>query len=183
MNSLAKTGEGRPSPVAGGFSGFNLQFEILREWEALPGKVLRFACRMYLSGDLALKRESTIGLGTDERAASLLDFRMRILADILVEPPTMSDKPTPIPRKSPEDRSPIEYAPYNWVEIHGFPPESIKSEGGEIAFTLAERAYVYFSQEDATGNRFFTLLVEDIVNEYWRRAIPRDYFPPAEGLK
>jgi hypothetical protein len=126
-----------------GASGYALAFKIVRTWGGLPGATLTFNLRMYLSGELSKAREGTIGLTPDDRLKALTDFRTRVLADVLIEPPT------------------------------GFPdfPEAVQG------VSLRDRAYEFFSRRDENGYPIFTLLVEDVVNEFWRQATPSPILP------
>jgi hypothetical protein len=60
-----------------------------REWSGLPNYILMFPVMIALSGAMATEREATIGLSQDERADALLDFRTRLLGDVLSKPPMM----------------------------------------------------------------------------------------------
>lgn len=168
MSRQIATNAGRPAPLVfeGEDSGdFSLGIKIYKDWEGLPGKLLRFRCRMYLSNSLASRREGTVGLKQDERSAALIDFRMLILADVLLEPPMMKDKAAP-------DKD------ENWTVVPRF-PEEVAIIGGTNSRELQDRAYAYLAATDARGQKIFYFLVDDVVNEYWRRAVPRDYFPEA----
>lgn len=127
-----------------GTDPYRLTFTIERTWGGLPGRILKFPLRMYLSGEMQAKREATIGLDPSERNAALMDFRVRVLADALEDAP------------------------------EGFPdfPETVTApEIGETS-SLAERAYQFFSRKDARGRRVFQFLIEDVVNEYWNVVLP-----------
>jgi hypothetical protein len=134
--------------TSGGASPYVLSFEIIRRWAGLPDSTLRFKLRMYLSGELTQAREGTLGLDHNERLKALLDFRTRVLADVLLAPP------------------------------EGFPDFPAEVELGEGTSTkLKDRAYVFFSRKDEEGFSIFALLVEDVVNEYWLRALPSPTLP------
>lgn len=136
------------STQAGGGVTYALTFEIVRTWGGLPGATLTFRLRMYLSGELSRAREGTIGLTPEDRLKALTDFRTRVLADVLLEPPT------------------------------GFPDfPSEATVGGVKSVLLRDRAYEFFSRKDEQGYPIFTLLVEDVVNEFWRQATPSPITP------
>lgn len=159
-------------------SGFKFGIDIYKKWEGLPGKTLRFRCRMYLSGALAAKRETTIGLREEDRSAALIDFRMLILADVLIEPPMMIGEPQPIPPKKEGDS--VTYTKPEWEVMPGF-PEEVSIVGGTPSRELSDRAYAYLAATDGSGNKLFYFLCEDVTTEYWRRAIPRDFFLAPKG--
>lgn len=140
-------------------SPYVLAFEIKRTWAGLPGATLIFPVRMYLSGELLIKREATIGLVGEERKAYLIDFRIRVLADVLeVAPSGFPDFPDKV-TVTPSGGSPVETT------------------------ALTDRAYQFFSRKDAAGRLVFALLVEDVMREYWDRAIPDPTLPASESTQ
>jgi hypothetical protein len=123
-------------------------FWLWRIWAGLPGRKLGFHLRIYLSRELSVKREQGIGMSGDARKEALIDFRVSILADCLIEPPV------------------------------GFPdfPASVPVNGAEST-KLSDRAYEFFSRTDEGGRRVFAFLVEDVVNSYWEIVLPSPTLP------
>jgi hypothetical protein len=138
-------------------SPYVLGFTVRRSWAGLPGRELVFNLRMYESGELIELRQAGIGVTNEtERRALLLDYRMRVLADVLEEPPG------------------------------GFPdfPDSVKIKTGEgeaDSTKLSDRAYAFFNRRDKAGRPIFKSLVESVVKEFWERAIPDPILPVSES--
>lgn len=135
-------------------SPYVLGMTIERAWHVLPGRILRFPVRMYLSGEMLAKRERTIGLIGDERKTFLIDFRTRVLSDVLErEPEGFPDFP---------------------AHVDVTPPG-----GSTVNSTkLSDRAYHFFNRRDKDGRLIFALLVQDVMQEYWDKAVP-DPIKPA----
>jgi hypothetical protein len=66
---------------------FTGAIKITREWDAAPGIVFTFELRLYLSNEMAARREGTIALSPEDRNASLTDWKIRVISDVLVKPP------------------------------------------------------------------------------------------------
>lgn len=139
---------GTPSPPPAPDNPYATDFWLWRKWAGLPGRSLGFHLRIYLSRELSVKREQGIGMSADARKEALIDFRVSILSDCLIEPPV------------------------------GFPdfPASVPVAGAE-SVKLSDRAYQFFSRTDEGGRRVFAFLVEDVVNSYWEIVLPSPTTP------
>ncbi len=164
---------------------------IERTWEGIPGYILCFPVAISMSGNMATEREQTMALTAQERTERLLDFRMRTVADVISDTPTMiplagidkalHDKQAAaiegitIDAKSPEYIAKVDRVQtkvrLTKEEVDalrepfpGFPDHTPE--------TLNEVAYEYFSQME-DGRKVFQLLIEEVVSEYWQWATPR----------
>lgn len=171
--------------------GFSPTTIIERTWEGLPGAILRFPVSIALSGKMATYREQSVALGTNEKAERLLDFRFRILSDVLDAAPTLlyidklqaaldakvaeakriglegkimdgEDYLATRKRIEKETKLTEEEVEALTEPLPGFPEE----------FT-PETAYGYFTQEDEKGRKVFQFLIEDVVAEFWYWVTPR----------
>ena len=160
---------------------------ISKEWPAIPGKVLFFPFRLGLSSDMQLERQAAIGAGIKERAEMLLQFRTKLISDVLAFDPYMVDidetrkayqagladrlkgitNKKEIARITEGYKLTIEETAKLKTALPGYPDIS-----DENPKTIAERAFEYFSQE-VEGRRIFGPLIEELAEEYWLWATPR----------
>ncbi len=175
---------------------------ISRSWNGLPGFMLFFPMSIAMSGAMTQEREKTIGLNKSEKSTALLDFRIRLVADILTDAPNMINlEKLPGILKEKQDKAiteaiKIEEGKPNYVPLEGEELEKFKAEIAaknknltekELAphfellpewaetpgDTLYDKAYNYFSQTDENERHIFTLLIEDLVAAFWEWATPR----------
>lgn len=165
---------------------------IEKTWEPLPGMILCFPLSIAMSGAAANAREAAIGMSAHEKAERLLDFRIRMIAEVLNAPPyliqfdrigkALEAKQAPVIKAVTIDKGLPEYAkkverirqrvlltPEEVEALHEpFPdfPETTLED-------LTEKAYEYFNQNDERGRKVFQLLIEEVVSEFWLWATPR----------
>lgn len=174
-------------------AGLNPSTIIERQWEGIPGTVLCFPVSISMSSAAATNRDASIALTDQERTERLLDFRMRMVADVLESAPTLVrlaslDKALEAKQEEAIGRLTVsgkerdekvdrirERVRLTKEEIDslrepfpGFPTSTPE--------TLATIAYEYFTQDDARGNKVFQLLIEEVMAEYWLWASPRPTF-------
>lgn len=162
---------------------FTTDFWVWREWGMLPGARLGFHLRLLLSQELSVLREQGLGLPPQDRRSALIDFRTRILADVLVEPPVMEYN---APQTN-EDFIAGKTSETIRAILPDF-PDKVMVGGGNTLYVegsgegiesdrLYDRAYSYFSRRDKEGRLVFPLLVEDVTNAFWEKATPSPTSP------
>lgn len=163
-----------------------------KTWEGIPGAILRFPISISLSGKMITEREQSLGLTAQERGERLLDFRMRSLADILTDAPTLirfddiekllaAKQDAAIAGLTLEPGTPEHKAKVTRIrdnvkltqeEVNGI-TEPLPGFPESTPETLNAVALEYFNQEDARGRKVFQVLVEELINDYWLWATPR----------
>lgn len=182
--------------------GINSQTVLERSWEGLPGMILLFPVTIGLSGSMSAEREQTIGLTRQERADLLLDFRVRLLGDILTDTPkVLSIEKATEALAAKQDKAYKDYLtahPLNGEATkedkvrHTQAAQKVKEETAlteqeleglyepfpgwdEItkdAGNLPEAVAKYFNQKSG-GRAIFQLLVEAVIQDFWSWATPR----------
>lgn len=165
---------------------------IEKTWEGIPGYILCFPVSISMSGVMATEREQAMTLTAQERTERLLDFRMRTIADVIEDTPTIINlraidealhaKQTAaiagikVDAKSPEYIAKVDRIQHKVrltkeevdamrQPFPGFPDHTPE--------TLNDVCYEYFSQENEDGRKVFQLLIEEVIAEYWQWATPR----------
>lgn len=175
--------------------------EINKTWEGLPGFMLIFPVTIALSGEMASERESLLALSKDERASKLLDFRLRLLGDVLTAPPyvlnveninkAIEEKQTRLAKEY-QDKGATEEEAKAQAQKHlltqeeleplkeSFPNWELYAQDG---LTLRDIVTAYFGQTDKDGRQIFSGLIEGITVDYWEWANPRPIFSVSAFLQ
>lgn len=175
-------------------AGLTPRTTIERVWEGIPGVVLCFPVSIAMSSEAATNRDASIALTDQERTERLLDFRMRMVADVLEAPPYMirltaldtaleakqdaAIAGLTLPEGNERDAKVTrirERVRLTQEELDSL-REPMPGFGETTPETLSPTAYEYFNQEDERGRKVFQLLVEEVMAEYWLWASPRPTF-------
>lgn len=156
-------------------------------WSGLPGKILLFPVALALSGQMVNEREQLLAKTSEERAESLLDFRLNLYADIANSKPLIIDENALLEAldikhkeiaESNKDKTEGEVlelqkkARLTDAEIKDLTEEF--PEWAEICgdLDLPDAIREYFGQR-RDGRQIFQLLIETVVKEFWVWATPR----------
>lgn len=174
-----------------------------RDWSGLPGYILLFPVTLALSGSMATEREATLGLSKDERAETLLDFRLSLLGDVLTAPPYVVNFNTAMEAlQAKQQKAKEEYLnSLNLILSESNEKASVEQIReaerieAETKLTAEEFAALYepfpgweeITKEEKTlkgkvikffgqkegGRQVYQLLVEAVTIDYWQWATPR----------